>query len=252
MLRYFINLSYKGTCYNGWQAQPNTPNTIQQIIQDKLGLLSSHNIELVGCGRTDAGVHALHYTAHFDILQLNLEPDDVVYKLNKMLPDDVAIHSILKVMPEAHARFDALTRTYQYFIHFNKNAFNHTTSCLMYSKLNINLMNEAAQYIVTKADYTSFSKKNTQTLNNICDITFAKWTILNSNNWCFEITSNRFLYSMVRTIVGTLIDVGKQKITPRDFKHIIEAKDRNKAGMAITPCGLHLSNITYNNSIFIP
>lgn len=252
MPRYFIQLSYNGTAYNGWQVQDNTKNTIQHVLQEKLSVIFSEQIEVVGCGRTDAGVSAKDYYAHFDCLKtdLHLLDTNYVYKLNKILPFDIAIKKIHLVNESSSARFDAEFRTYEYHIHTFKNPFLFQSSLFVYGELNISLMNEAANFLLSVIDFTSFSKVNTQTKTNDCNVTFAKWIKQSDNEYIFKITANRFLRNMVRAVVGTLLEVGKGKITLEDFKTIIENKNRSDAGMSVNAHALYLTEITYPQSIF--
>jgi tRNA pseudouridine38-40 synthase len=252
MPRYFIQLSYNGTSYNGWQVQDNTKITIQHILQENLSIIFSEPIELVGCGRTDAGVSAKDYFAHFDCQKTDLHKADTnyIYKLNKILPFEIAIKNIYLVNDKASARFDAQFRTYEYHIHTYKNPFLFQSSLFVYGNLNIALMNEAANFLLSVIDFTSFSKVNTQTKTNDCNVIFAQWIKLNEHEFVFKITANRFLRNMVRAIVGTLLEVGKGKITLEDFKTIIENKNRSDAGMSVNAHALYLTEITYPHSIF--
>jgi len=252
MPRYFIQLSYQGTNFNGWQIQDNTPHTIQQVVQEKLSMILSETIDIVGCGRTDTGVHAKDYYAHFDSIKddLHLENTNYVYKLNKVLPYDIAIKKIYSVHDDANARFDAEFRSYDYFLHTYKNPFLTASSLLYYGDLDFNAMNEAAVHLLTVTDFTSFSKVNTQTKTNNCNLTFAQWIKLNESEYVFKITANRFLQNMVRAIVGTLLDVGKGKINMNEFKLIIESKNRSQAGMSVSGHALYLTEIHYPKSIF--
>jgi tRNA pseudouridine38-40 synthase len=252
MPRYFIKLAYNGFAYHGWQIQDNTAATVQEVIQNKLSLLLGTPTEIVGCGRTDTGVHAKTYYAHFDNPNTDLVSleKNLVFKLNKVLPDDISIDEITRVKDNASARFDATSRTYDYLIHRHKNPFLTNASLYLFGQLNIDLMNEAAQTLLLYEDFTSFSKVNTQTFTNNCEITSAKFIKLNENEYVFKITANRFLRNMVRAIVGTLLEVGKNKITVDEFKKIIESKNRSHAGMSAPAHALYLSEITYPSTIF--
>lgn len=252
MPRYFIKLAYNGAAYHGWQIQDNTTATVQEVIQNKLSLLLGSPTEIVGCGRTDTGVHAKEYYAHFDNDKddLTTEERNLVFKLNKVLPDDISISDIIKVNDNASARFDATSRTYDYLIHRHKNPFLTNSSLFIYGNLNIDLMNEAAQTLLDYQDFTSFSKVNTQTFTNNCEITCAKFIKLNEHEYVFKITANRFLRNMVRAIVGTLLEVGKNKLSVNEFKKIIESKNRSDAGMSAPAHALYLSEITYPSTIF--
>lgn len=252
MPRYFIQLAYNGANYNGWQIQDNTPNTIQEVLQDKLSMILSETIKVVGCGRTDTGVHAKDYYAHFDSAKADLHLIDAnyVYKLNKVLPYEIAIKKIYIVNDEASARFDAEFRSYEYFVHSYKDPFLTNSSLLYYGDLSFDAMNEAAAHLLTVTDFTSFSKVNTQTKTNNCNVVFAQWDKLNDTEFVFKITANRFLQNMVRAIVGTLLEVGKGKMSLEEFKIIIENKNRSEAGMSVSGHALYLTNIQYPKSIF--
>lgn len=252
MPRYFIQISYNGTNYNGWQKQENTPHTVQQVLQEKLSMIAGNTIEVVGCGRTDTGVHAKDYFAHFDSDKpdLHLPEANYVYKLNKVLPFEIAVKRIYSVKEDASARFDAECRTYDYFIHRQKNPFIYNSSLYVFGKLDIELMNTAAEYLLSVIDFTSFSKVNTQNKTNNCTVTFAKWIRINEEEYVFKITANRFLRNMVRAIVGTLLEVGKGKITLDAFKAIVASKNRSDAGMSVPGHALYLVNIQYPETIF--
>lgn len=252
MPRYFIRLSYKGTNYNGWQVQENTPETVQQVLQDKMSLILSEPIEVVGCGRTDAGVHAKDFYAHFDCEQMDLHKaeSNAVYKLNKILPQDIAIKNICLVKPDASARFDAVSRTYEYFIHRQKNPFLNESSFYVFGKLDIEAMNQAAAHLLSVTDFTSFSKVNTQTFTNNCEVTFAQWIALEDNVYVFKIKANRFLRNMVRAVVGTLLEVGKGKLSLDQFKEVVDKRNRSEAGMSAPGHALYLSAIEYPSTLF--
>ncbi|MES2515012.1 MAG: tRNA pseudouridine(38-40) synthase TruA [Bacteroidota bacterium] len=252
MPRYFIQLAYNGASFNGWQIQENTPNTVQQVLQEKLSMILSETIEVVGCGRTDTGVHAKDYYAHFDSLKTDLHSADsnCVYKLNKVLPYEIAVKGVFPVKDDASARFDAEFRSYEYLLHTYKDPFLTAGSLLFYGDLNFNAMNDAAAHLLTVTDFTSFSKVNTQTKTNNCNIIFAEWRQINSNQHIFKITANRFLQNMVRAIVGTLLEVGKGKITLEEFKTIIANKNRSDAGMSVAGHALYLTEIQYPTTIF--
>lgn len=252
MPRYFIQLAYNGTNYNGWQVQDNTTETVQQILQEKMAMIIGHFIEVVGCGRTDAGVHAKEYYAHFDSekTDLHLPGTNYVYKLNKVLPFEIAVSKIVPVKDNASARFDAEMRTYDYLVHRRKDPFLFDQSLYVFGELNFEAMNEAAAYLLEVKDFTSFSKVNTQTHTNNCTVTFAQWLKQNENEYVFRITANRFLRNMVRATVGTLLEVGKGKMTLEEFKTIINNKNRSDAGMSVAGHALYLTNIQYPESIF--
>ncbi|HWY13288.1 MAG TPA: tRNA pseudouridine(38-40) synthase TruA, partial [Bacteroidia bacterium] len=244
MSRYFIKLAYNGTKYNGWQIQENTPNTIQQILQEKLLMLLQESIEVSGCGRTDTGVHARNFYANFNCeTDLSENPQHWVYKLNTVLPSDISVFSIQKVKEDAHARFDATARTYHYYVHQHKNPFIENFSWYQYGPIDFELMNKAAEILLDTKDFTSFSKLHTQVKTNICYVSEASWMQISDNEWCFVITADRFLRNMVRAIVGTLLLVGRNKITLSAFKKIIAEKKRTEAGMSAPAHGLFLAEI---------
>lgn len=244
-MRFFIELSYKGTNYHGWQEQPNA-NTVQAEINRALSTILNTNIEVIGAGRTDTGVHANQMFAHFDC-DIDFDIQNLMFKLNSFLPSDIAIKDIFKVKEDANCRFDALSRTYQYHIIQKKDPFNKTAYFLQ-NDLDIKAMNEACKYIIGKQDFTSFSKVNTQTFTNNCDVMFAKWELVN-NKIIFTIKADRFLRNMVRAIVGTLLDVGFGKIIAADVAKIIAAKDRSKSGVSVPAHALFLTEVKYPNKI---
>ena len=244
-MRFFIELSYKGTNYHGWQEQPNA-KTVQAEINRALSTILNTNIEVIGAGRTDTGVHANQMFAHFDC-DIDFDIQNLMFKLNSFLASDIAIKDIFKVKEDANCRFDALSRTYQYHIIQKKDPFNKTAYFLQ-NDLDIIAMNEACQYIIGKQDFTSFSKVNTQTFTNNCDVMFAQWEVVNTN-LIFTIKSDRFLRNMVRAIVGTLLDVGFGKIIAADVAKIIAAKDRSKSGISVPAHALFLTEFKYPNKI---
>ena len=249
--RYFIHLAYKGTSFHGWQLQENAP-TIQQSITIGLQTLLNKEINVTGCGRTDTGVHASNFYAHFDINReiFDEERIDLCFKLNRFLPPEIAVFSIDPVKETAHARFDALSRTYKYYINRRKNPFIDDYSFYLYGELDIELMNKAATEMMTYADFTSFSKLHTQTKTNNCKIFHAKWDE-DGHKLIFTIKADRFLRNMVRAIVGTLLEVGQRKITIEEFKDIIERRNRNEAGYSVPAKALFLEAVEYPDSIFI-
>lgn len=244
-MRFFIELSYKGTNYHGWQEQPNA-KTVQAEINRALSTILNTNIEVIGAGRTDTGVHANQMFAHFDC-DIDFDIQNLMFKLNSFLPSDIAIKDIFKVKEDANCRFDALSRTYQYHIIQKKDPFNKTAYFLQ-NDLDIKAMNEACKYIIGKQDFTSFSKVNTQTFTNNCDVMFAQWEVVNTN-LIFTIKADRFLRNMVRAIVGTLLDVGFGKIIAADVAKIIAAKDRSKSGVSVPAHALFLTEVKYPNKI---
>ncbi|MDP1802363.1 MAG: tRNA pseudouridine(38-40) synthase TruA [Bacteroidota bacterium] len=253
MARYFLTLSYNGTNFNGWQMQDNTANTVQQVLEEKVSMILKEKIEFSGCGRTDTGVNAKNYIAHFESNCKDLigNKEHWIYKFNTVLPIEIAVQDIRAVLPEAHARYSARSRTYYYFIHQKKNPFIDNFSLYVYGDLDLELMNKAAAMLLEHTDFTSFSKLHTQNKTNNCVITKAIWQKTGDCQWRFTISADRFLRGMVRAIVGTLLLVGKNKISLNDFKKIIEAKDRNAAGPNVAPNALFLVGIYYPKEIFI-
>lgn len=244
MNRYAIQLSYHGGRYFGWQRQPKDIS-VQEVLEKAFSTILREEIAVTGAGRTDTGVHASFYIAHFDTENEISDPVQFVYKLNRFLPADIAIQKIRKVDNEFHARFSAVSRTYQYFISTRKNPFNTYTSFQYTVPLNVDLMNEAAKILFGFTDFTSFSKLHTDVKTNNCKIYQAEWE-KKDEMLVFTIKADRFLRNMVRAIVGTLIEVGKGKITVEDFRKIIESKNRSAAGTSVSPQGLFLVDIEYN------
>ena len=248
-MRYFIELAYKGTNYHGWQIQPNAVS-IQECIQKAFSTILRVEIEVVGAGRTDAGVHAEQLFAHFDFTsEINIE--ETIYKTNAVLPDDIIVFNIFKVTDEAHARFDADCRSYEYRILLGRNPFQiETTWQLINKKLNVEKMNEAAQILLTYTDFQCFSRSNTDVRTYNCKVTNAEWK-LDENLLVFYISADRFLRNMVRAIVGTLIEIGEGKTTIEEFRKIIESKDRCEAGPSAPAHGLFLTQVGYPKSILV-
>ncbi len=244
MNRYSFEISYNGKDFFGWQRQPRQIS-IQQEIEDALTKLNrNQHISVVGCGRTDSGVHAKRYILHVDLSDL-VYNSKLVSKLNKMLPTGIVVHEIKQVSSDFHARFDAKNRTYRYFIHQQKDAFNTDFSWYFPSSLNVEWMNQACQYLMGKQDFTSLSKLHTDVKTNICEIATAKWVKTSENELYFEITANRFLRNMVRATVGTLIEIGEGKINPEEMKTILEQKDRGAAKASVPAHALFLWDIEY-------
>lgn len=252
-MRYFIQLSYDGTGYHGWQVQPNGVS-VQEVLQKALSTLLRQPTEVTGAGRTDAGVHASMMVAHFDwpaahegegSEETPLDCTQLTYKLNRLLPPDVAVQAVRPVGPEMHARFSATRRTYHYYIHTRKDPFLRGYSWQVNVPLDFALMNEAAQVLLEYSDFTSFSKTGTDVKTNICQLTEARWEQLKPGEWRFTVSANRFLRNMVRAIVGTLIEVGRHRMTISQMRHAIEAKDRQRAGESVPGHALYLTNIEY-------
>ncbi|MBU2019625.1 MAG: tRNA pseudouridine(38-40) synthase TruA [Bacteroidetes bacterium] len=244
MKRFSVQIAYKGTQYYGWQRQLNQPS-VQACIEDNLSkLFDSPRIPISGCGRTDTGVHAQDYFFHVDLSD-DVRPEFIHFKLNRMLPEDIAVHSVKEVDLNWHARFDARNRTYRYFIHTEKAAFKNETSWHYTYPFSLEKMNEAAEFLIGKQDFTSLSKIHTDVKTNICVVSSAKWFQVEDSSYYFEISANRFLRNMVRATVGTLLDVGKGKLEPAEIKAILEAKDRSAASLSVPAHGLFLWKIDY-------
>ena len=252
-MRYFIQLSYDGTGYHGWQVQPNGVS-VQEVLQKALSTLLRQPTEVTGAGRTDAGVHASMMVAHFDWPAAHegeggeeapLDCTQLTYKLNRLLPPDVAVQAVRPVGPEMHARFSATRRTYHYYIHTRKDPFLRGYSWQVNVPLDFALMNEAAQVLLEYSDFTSFSKTGTDVKTNICQLTEARWEQLKPGEWRFTVSANRFLRNMVRAIVGTLVEVGRHRMTISQMRHAIEAKARQRAGESVPGHALYLTNIEY-------
>lgn len=240
--RFFLQISYNGTHYHGWQYQPNAVS-VQEFLEKALSTILREKISVVGAGRTDTGVHASFFVLHFESENENLD-SNLVYKLNSFLPNDIAIQKIWKVNADLHARFSAVSRTYKYFISTAKNPFNTQFSFQYTLPLDVDKMNEAAKVLFEYGDFTSFSRLHTDVKTNNCKIFRAEWSSDN-NQLIFTIRADRFLRNMVRAIVGTLLEVGRGKISVSDFKKIIESKNRGAAGASAPAYGLFLAEIQY-------
>ncbi|WDF56404.1 tRNA pseudouridine(38-40) synthase TruA [Mucilaginibacter sp. KACC 22063] len=248
--RYFIELAFDGTKYHGWQTQPNAVS-VQEMLNKALSTLLRQPVETTGCGRTDTGVHAKQLYAHFtpqspegEVEAIFSSPFRGLGGLNALLPYDIAAKKIIPVHADAHARFDATSRSYEYHIHFQKDPFKTNYSWLLKDKPDINMMNAAAAIIMEYTDFSCFSKSNTQVFTNNCKITRAEW-VETEDGMVFHITADRFLRNMVRAIVGTLMMVGKNEISPEGIRQIIESKNRSNAGTSVPACGLYLTKIEY-------
>ena len=245
-MRYFIELSYNGSGYHGWQIQPKAL-TVQEVLEEALSTLLSDKIAVVGAGRTDTGVHAAQMVAHFDTDRL-FDNSDLVYKLNSFLPFNIAIAQIFKVKPDAHARFSAIKRSYLYRISLKKNPFTHRNAYYLNQDLDLDKMNAAAKLLFEYKDFQCFSKAHTNVKTYYCDITKARW-YTKDGELQFVITADRFLRNMVRAIVGTLVNVGLGKIKVDDVHKIIQSKDRSAAGYSVPAHGLYLTEVSYPESI---
>jgi tRNA pseudouridine38-40 synthase len=248
--RYFIFISYRGTDYHGWQVQPDSV-TVQKILDEALSVVLNEKISTTGAGRTDTGVHAIVFCAHFESSAGDLDSrKNFVYKLNRYLPKDIAVSRIRKVKDDANARFSALSRTYKYYISREKDPFTEGSSWFIHGKIDLDEMNKAAKLLFKHLDFTSFSKLHTDVKTNNCCIYEAYWEE-KGNMLVFTIRADRFLRNMVRAIVGTMADIGMGKKTVKEFEEIISAKDRCKAGKSAPAKGLFLTAIEYPDSIFI-
>ena len=242
-LRYFIKLAYNGTHYHGWQYQPNA-SSVQETMSKAVSTILNTEINLMGAGRTDTGVHAKKMYAHFDF-ETPFDIPNLVHKLNSYLPKDIAVYDIIPVHDEAHTRFDATKRTYEYHINTLKNPFLQEQSLYFHQPLDVDLMNEAAEILFNYTDFQCFSKVNTDVNTFDCTIFEAYWKQENEK-LIFTISANRFLRNLVRAIVGTLINIGLHKITLADFNAIIKSKNRDKAGFSVPAHGLYLTEIEYD------
>jgi len=247
--RYFIKLAYNGTNYHGWQRQENALS-VQEVIETGLSLKLGRDIQVVGAGRTDTGVHAEEFYIHFDCEELTLSLEKLIYALNSYYTEDIAIYDIFPVHPEMHTRFSALSRTYEYRISRKKDPFKQDFTFQFTGKLDIELMNKGAEILYEYIDFTSFSKLHTQVKTNNCKIHQAQWE-LNGDLLVFTISADRFLRNMVRAIVGTLLDLGKHKIDLNSLRKIIENKNRSEAGFSVPAKGLYLTKITYPDNLRI-
>lgn len=243
-MRFFIQLSYNGTNYHGWQIQPNATSVQETLTKALSVVLNKKDIEIMGAGRTDSGVHASQMFAHFDY-ENEIDSQTIVHKLNSFLPKDIAVSNIILVDENAHARFDATQRTYEYKINSSKNVFLDKLSWYYNKELNVNAMNESAELLLKFIDFQCFSKVHTDVNTFNCSITEAFWKTEN-DQLIFTISADRFLRNMVRSIVGTLVYVGLGKISKADFQTIIESKDRKKAGFSVPAHGLYLTKIKYD------
>ena len=242
-MRYFVTFSYDGSHYHGWQIQPNG-DSVQAQLQRGLSLLLRQEVMVTGAGRTDAGIHARMMVAHFDF-PTSLDEKQLAYKLNKLLPGDIAIAGVRQVEENLHARFSATSRMYRYYVHTAKNPFLRNTSCELHYPLDFNKMNEAADMLKRYDDFGAFCKAHADVKTTLCKVTVARWHQTSPTTWYFEIRANRFLRNMVRAVVGTLIDVGRGRLTMEDFQRVVEGKKRTEAGESMPAHALFLEDITY-------
>lgn len=247
-LRYFLEISFNGAAYHGWQIQPNAIS-VQEVLQSRLSTLLRMPIEVVGAGRTDAGVHAKQMFVHFDVETTIEDTPQVLYRLNSFLPKDIAAHRLVKVPSTAHARFDALSRGYLYLISLKKNPFMQDYAWdIRNIDLDVEAMNSAAAKLLAHSNYKCFSRSNTDVKTYICSVTKAEW-IKEGDLLKFEVVANRFLRNMVRAMVGTLLEVGKGRCSQKEFEAILQSEDRREAGASAPSHGLYLNRIIYPKEI---
>ena len=247
--RYFLYCSYNGARYCGWQIQPNGL-AVQAVLRDALRtLLRDPTLEVTGAGRTDAGVHAKKMVAHLDAELANTSPEELIYRLNRFLPADISVSRLREVRSEAHARFDATARLYEYHTVLHKDVFKGNLAARLHKTPDFIGMNRAAQLLLGRKDFTSFSKEHTDTRTNICTVTRAEWQ-KTGDEWVFFIEADRFLRNMVRAIVGTLFEVGRGKRSVEEFAAVISAKNRAEAGSSAPAQGLFLADVIYPQSLF--
>lgn len=246
MQRFFIEIAFNGKAYHGWQAQPNAP-TVQQALDAALATICREPVETVGCGRTDTGVHAKQLFAHFDLNDRRVEPEspNFWYRLNALLPHDIAVKRIFAVAEGAHARFDATQRAYEYHLQTGKDPFRHGLSWQVRTLPDLDKMNEAARALLAYHDFSCFSKSNTQTFTNNCTISKAEWTRIDADRMVFTVAADRFLRNMVRAIVGTLLEIGNGDKTVAHIHDVVRSKNRSMAGMSVPAHGLYLTRVLY-------
>ena len=247
MNRYLLEISYDGWGYSGWQVQSND-KTIQGELQESLSTLLGLDVKLIDAGRTDSGVHAIKSFAHFDINK-KINCNELKFKLNGFISKNIAIHNIYLVSSDFHARFSAISRTYEYHINFKKDPFLHNKSFFHLRPLDLNLFNEGCSYIIGEKDFSSFCKSKSDVKNKVCNVIYAN-CYSNNNMFIFQIKANRFLHNMVRSIVGTLIDFSLSKINKNEILDIISSRDRTKSGYSVPPYGLYLVNVEYPKEVF--
>ena len=243
-MRFFIEFSYNGSNYHGWQRQP-FQTSIQERFEDCISKILSSNISLTAAGRTDTGVHAKKMFAHFDY-DKEFDYLKTIHQLNSFLPNDISVRNIFRVNDDDHARFSAISRTYRYVLISRKDPFMQKRAYLLKNKLDIKKMNEACKYLLSNDNFKSFSKSKTDVKTYICDIQEATWTQVDDDTFIFKIKANRFLRNMVRAIVGTLIEVGQNIITIDQFNDVILSKNRTKAGYSVPAHGLYLTDVEYD------
>lgn len=245
-MRFFIELSYNGKAYHGWQDQPNAIS-VQEVLENALSTLLKEKITIVGAGRTDTGVHAIQMFAHFDTAK-TFSIEKLIYNLNSFLPNDIAVQDVFKVNDDAHARFDAISRTYKYRISLGKNVFSFNNTYNFKKDLDLEKMNEASKILFEYSNFKCFSRSNTDVKTYNCNIMEAKW-ILQQDELVFTIKADRFLRNMVRAIVGTMIEIGTGKMKVEQLHNVIKSKDRSQAGASVPGQALYLTKIEYPKSI---
>lgn len=249
-MRYFLRLGYRGAPYHGWQSQPNA-TSVQQTIEEALSTVLHTPTAIVGAGRTDAGVNAREMYAHFDTLEPIADVRRLLLSLNRLCGKDIAFSEVIPVRPDAHARFDAVRRVYKYFVLTEKSPFFYPLSWQSPSQLDFEKMNEAAKLLLTTSDFTSFAKLHTDVKTNICHVDTAVWEEVAPGIYSFTIAADRFLRNMVRAVVGTLVDVGRGKLSKEGFARIIDARDRCSAGTSMPPQALYLWSVEYPDDTFL-
>lgn len=244
MKRYRIDLAYNGSHFFGWQRQPKQ-HSVQAEIENCFQKLYQTKVSIVGCGRTDTGVHAKYYVMHVDLDESKYDEDVLLYKMNKILPPSIVFYSIKIVSDQFHARFDATERSYRYFVHHQKDPFLNETSLFLHQKVDYQKMNEAAIELLGKKDFTSFSKLHTDVHTNLCDVREAVWVEYENGKWYFQITADRFLRNMVRAIVGTLLEIGYGKLEVHSIQEILNKKDRSEAKTSVPAHALFLWDVKF-------
>lgn len=243
-MRYFMQLSYRGAPFHGWQSQPGEV-TVQSVLEDALSMILRRTMKITGAGRTDAGVNARMMVAHFDTEPPLADPAGLVRKLNAVVGKDIAVQKIWEVAPDSHARFDAVSRTYHYYAVTEKTPFFYPLSWKAPATLDFEAMNRAAEILLETSDFTSFSKLHTDVKTNICRVSYARWERLGDHEWVFVITADRFLRNMVRAVVGTLVEVGRGKMSIERFREVIDRRDRCAAGTSMPGEALFLWEVKY-------
>lgn len=242
-MRYFITLAYDGTNFHGWQIQPNG-NSVQEELQKALTTLLRQPTPVVGAGRTDAGVHARKMVAHFDS-DVAIDCQQLAYRLNRMVPRSIAVYDVREVGDDMHARFSATKRTYHYYVHTRKDPFLRHYSCELHFDLDFERMNKAAAILMEYSDFGAFCKSHSDVKTTICRVMAAEWHQTSDTEWYFEISADRFLRNMVRAVVGTLVDVGRGRLTLEEFRNVIEGRKRTAAGESMPANALFLEDIEY-------